>query len=392
MTCGSGEVMNDETTVTDSVRTLYQGFRQPAVIRALAEQIRHKARDLPEPLYMMEVCGGHTHTIMKYGIQQLLPENLHFVHGPGCPVCIMPKERIDHAIILAQTEGVILVTLGDMIRVPGSRLSLAECRANGGSVVPIYDPMDVLEIAQQNPQQKVVYFAIGFETTTPMTAVLVQQARRLQLTNLSFHINHVLVPPAMDSVMADSMTRVNAFLGPSHVSVITGAKIYQPIVQHYQIPVVVAGFEPVDVLESVLMLVELALSGQPALQTQYSRAVSFEGNAVAQTCIADVFDVRAAFNWRGLGNIPQSALKLRAQYADMDAEVLFESLLPQAPVPDHKACRCGDILRGLASPTDCKVFGKACQPSRPMGSCMVSSEGACNAYYRYAGFHTAPQE
>ncbi|WNJ94174.1 hydrogenase formation protein HypD [Vibrio ruber] len=384
--------MNDEISATDSARTLYQGFREPAVIRGLAEQIRRKARDLPEPLYMMEVCGGHTHTIMKYGIQQLLPENLHFVHGPGCPVCIMPKERIDHAIILAQTEGVILVTLGDMIRVPGSRLSLAECRANGGSVVPIYDPMDVLEIARQNPQQKVVYFAIGFETTTPMTAVLVQQARRLQLNNLFFHINHVLVPPAMDAVMADSMTRVNAFLGPSHVSVITGAKIYQPIVRHYQIPVVVSGFEPVDVLESVHMLVELALDGQPALQTQYTRAVSLEGNTVAQACIADIFEVRAAFNWRGLGNIPNSALKLRAQYADLDAEVLFESLLPQEPVPDHKACRCGDILRGLASPTDCKVFGKACQPSRPMGSCMVSSEGACNAYYRYAGFHIEPQE
>lgn len=192
--------------------------------------------------------------------------------------------------------------------------------------------------------------------------------------------------------MADSMTRVNAFLGPSHVSVITGAKIYQPIVRHYQIPVVVSGFEPVDVLESVHMLVELALDGQPALQTQYTRAVSLEGNTVAQACIADIFEVRAAFNWRGLGNIPNSALKLRAQYADLDAEVLFESLLPQEPVPDHKACRCGDILRGLASPTDCKVFGKACQPSRPMGSCMVSSEGACNAYYRYAGFHIEPQE
>lgn len=186
MRCGLGEAMNDEISATDSVRSLYQGFREPAVIRGLAEQIRQKACHLTEPLYMMEVCGGHTHTIMKYGIQQLLPENLHFVHGPGCPVCIMPKERIDHAIILAQTEGVILVTLGDMIRVPGSRLSLAECRANGGSVVPIYDPMDVLEIARQNPQQKVVYFAIGFETTTPMTAVLVQQARRLQLNNLFF--------------------------------------------------------------------------------------------------------------------------------------------------------------------------------------------------------------
>jgi hydrogenase expression/formation protein HypD len=325
---------------------------------------------------------------MKYGLQQLLPENLHFVHGPGCPVCIMPKERIDHAIILAQTDGVILVTLGDMIRVPGSRSSLAQCRANGGRVEAIYDPMDALDIAEANPEQKVVYFAIGFETTTPMTAVLLQQAESRRITNLFFHINHVLVPPAMDVVVRDPQSVVNAFIGPSHVSVIAGAKIYQPIVESRRIPVVVSGFEPVDVLQSVLMLVELAIKGEAKLQTQYTRAVSYQGNTAAQRLVDQVFECRDIFHWRGLGNIPNSALKLREQYVGRDAEVIFRHLLPTVHFADHKACCCGDILKGVATPLNCKLFGRGCDPSHPVGSCMVSSEGACNAYYRYAGFQT----
>jgi len=368
----------------NTIKELYQGFREPAVVRALADKIGQRAGVLSEPLYIMEVCGGHTHTIMKYGLKQLLPDNLHFVHGPGCPVCIMPKERIDHAIALARADDVILVTLGDMIRVPGSRGSLAQCRAEGGSVEPVYDPMDALKIARAHPDKRVVYFAIGFETTTPMTAVLVQQAEQQQISNLYFHINHVLVPPAMHAVMADRQTPVNAFIGPSHVSVIAGSKIYQPIVAEHRIPVVVGGFEPVDVLESVLMLVELAVSHQPALATQYTRAVSSQGNTAAQALVEQVFDVREQFNWRGLGNIGHSALKLNARYAEKDAELVFGELLSSEPLADHQACRCGDILRGLATPTDCKVFGRACKPSRPIGSCMVSSEGACNAYYRYA--------
>lgn len=367
-----------------SVADLYQAFRQPELVKALAENIARKAQDLIEPLYIMEVCGGHTHTIMKYGLKQLLPASLHFVHGPGCPVCIMPKERIDHAIALAQMPEVILVTLGDMIRVPGSKMSLAQCRAQGGQVEPIYDPMDALKIAQQNPDKKVVYFAIGFETTTPMTAVLVQQAQARQLTNLFFHINHVLVPPAMHAVLADEQTPVNAFIGPSHVSVITGSKIYQSVVDKHQVPVVVAGFEPVDVLASVLQLVELAVAKQAQLAVQYTRAVSYEGNVAAQQLMDKVFVTRDNFNWRGLGHIEQSALRLRDELASMDAEVVFAEVLPHHEIADHKVCRCGDILRGLATPPDCKVFGRACKPERPMGSCMVSSEGACNAYYKYA--------
>lgn len=367
-----------------SVADLYQDFRQPELVKALAENIARKAQDLLEPLYIMEVCGGHTHTIMKYGLKQLLPASLHFVHGPGCPVCIMPKERIDHAIALAQMPEVILVTLGDMIRVPGSKMSLAQCRAQGGQVEPIYDPMDALKIAQQNPDKKVVYFAIGFETTTPMTAVLVQQAQARQLTNLFFHINHVLVPPAMHAVLADEQTPVNAFIGPSHVSVITGSKIYQSVVDKHQVPVVVAGFEPVDVLASVLQLVELAVAKQAQLAVQYTRAVSYEGNVAAQQLMDKVFVTRDNFNWRGLGYIEQSALRLRDELASMDAEVVFAEVLPHHEIADHKVCRCGDILRGLATPPDCKVFGRACKPERPMGSCMVSSEGACNAYYKYA--------
>lgn len=364
---------------------LYAAYRQPQVVQALAEKIALKASKLTQPLYIMEVCGGHTHTIMKYGLKQLLPDNLHFVHGPGCPVCVMPKERIDQAIALAMTDGVILVCLGDMIRVPGSKLSLAQCRAKGGKVEPVYDPMDTLKIAEQNPDKKVVFFAIGFETTTPMTAVLVDLAEKRGLANLYFHINHVLVPPAMHVVMADQQTPVNAFIGPSHVSTITGAKIYQPIVDQHHIPIVVAGFEPVDVLESVLMLVEQAVERAARLDIQYKRVVSMAGNMAAQKLIEKIFTVRESFNWRGLGPIPNSALRLRDEYAHRDAEREFKAILPTHSVADHKACRCGDILRGLATPADCKVFGKACTPTRPMGSCMVSSEGACNAYYRYAG-------
>lgn len=364
---------------------LYAAYRQPQVVQALAEKIALKASKLTQPLYIMEVCGGHTHTIMKYGLKQLLPDNLHFVHGPGCPVCVMPKERIDQAIALAMTDGVILVCLGDMIRVPGSKLSLAQCRAKGGKVEPVYDPMDTLKIAEQNPDKKVVFFAIGFETTTPMTAVLVDLAEKRGLSNLYFHINHVLVPPAMHVVMADQQTPVNAFIGPSHVSTITGAKIYQPIVDQHHIPIVVAGFEPVDVLESVLMLVEQSVERAARLDIQYKRVVSMAGNMAAQKLIEKIFTVRESFNWRGLGPIPNSALRLRDEYAHRDAEREFKAILPTHAVADHKACRCGDILRGLATPADCKVFGKACTPTRPMGSCMVSSEGACNAYYRYAG-------
>ncbi|MGF1724870.1 hydrogenase formation protein HypD [Photobacterium nomapromontoriensis] len=367
------------------LKQLFDGFRNPETVRHLADAIRLEAVKLPESLNIMEVCGGHTHTIMKFGLKALLPENIQFIHGPGCPVCVMPKERIDHAITLAEQPDVILVTLGDMIRVPGSKGSLAECRAKGGDVRPLYDPLDALRIAEENPTKTVVFFAIGFETSTPMTAVLLQQAEAKGIDNLLFHINHVLVPPAVDAVMDDPQVRVNAFIGPSHVSVIQGADIYQPLVEKYQTPVVVSGFEPVDVMEAVLRIVRQKAAGETSVDIQYSRAVSPEGNVGAQQLVQSCFETRDEFRWRGLGPIKNSALKLKPQFAHRDAELRFDSVLTHEEINDHKACQCGDILRGLAKPADCRVFGRGCTPQRPLGSCMVSSEGACNAYYRYQG-------
>ncbi|QSX32036.1 hydrogenase formation protein HypD [Shewanella avicenniae] len=367
------------------LKQLYDGFRDPETINELARQIKQWASQLTEPVYMMEVCGGHTHTIMKYGLPQLLPDNIHFIHGPGCPVCIMPKERIDQAAALASIDDVILVTLGDMIRVPGSQGSLAQFRAKGCDIRPVYQPLDALKIAQENPTKTVIFFAIGFETSTPMTAVLLEQAEKLGLENLLFHINHVLVPPAIDAVMADQETKVNAFIGPSHVSVITGSKIYQPTVDKYHTPVVISGFEPVDVMQSILAIVKQKVEGRAELENQYQRAVTEQGNLVAQQKVDKFFEVRDSFRWRGLGPIPSSALKLLSEFAHRDAEIRFAARLPVKEIDDHKACQCGDILRGKANPKDCKVFGRGCTPQTPLGSCMVSSEGACNAYYRYAG-------
>ncbi|MGB6137533.1 MAG: hydrogenase formation protein HypD, partial [Shewanella sp.] len=345
--------------------------------------IREQAAQTSEQINIMEVCGGHTHTIMKYGLLQLLPDNIRFIHGPGCPVCVMPKERIDHAAVLASQDDVILVTLGDMIRVPGSMGSLAQFRSQGCDIRPIYDPLDTLNIARDNPDKTVIFFAIGFETSTPMTAALIAQAEAQNIPNLLFHINHVLVPPAIDAVMADSRAQVNAFIGPAHVSVISGAKIYQPAVDTYNTPVVVSGFEPVDVMESILRIVKQKVSGEAVLENQYSRSVTYDGNLAAQQLVDKYFTVRDSFRWRGLGPIARSALSLKPEYQHRDAERIYAAVLPTAEIDDHKACQCGDILRGLSNPKDCKVFGRGCTPQTPLGSCMVSSEGACNAYYRY---------
>ncbi len=367
------------------LKDLYDGFRDPDTIRSLAKQISHEAQQLSEPLRIMEVCGGHTHTIMKYALPQLLPDNISFIHGPGCPVCIMPKERIDHAIALAGMEDTILLSLGDMIRVPGSKSSLAKERSAGRDIRPLYTPMDALKIAKENPDKKVIFFAIGFETTTPMTAAVIKLTIEQKIPNLFFHINHVLVPPAVDAIMADGKAQINAFIGPSHVSVITGAKIYSPIAYRYKTPVVVSGFEPVDVLQAILMIVWQKVQGRSEMEIEYTRSVTMEGNVKAQKLINTYLQPRGHFRWRGIGDIPDSALELRPEFAYLDAEKLFADVLPTEPIDDHKLCICGSILKGLAKPMDCQVFGTACTPNTPLGSCMVSSEGACNAYYRYAG-------
>lgn len=367
------------------LKDLYDGFRDPDTIRSLAKQISAEAAKLGEPLRIMEVCGGHTHTIMKYALPQLLPDNISFIHGPGCPVCIMPKERIDHAIALANMDDTILLSLGDMIRVPGSKSSLAKERSAGRDIRPLYTPMDALKIAKENPDKKVIFFAIGFETTTPMTAAVIKLAIEQEIPNLFFHINHVLVPPAVDAIMADGKAQINAFIGPSHVSVITGAKIYSPIASRYKTPVVVSGFEPVDVLQGILMIVRQKLQGRAEMEIEYTRSVTMEGNMKAQELINTYLQPRGHFRWRGIGDIPDSALELKAEFSYLDTEKLFADILPNEPIDDHKLCICGTILKGLAKPMDCQVFGTACTPNTPLGSCMVSSEGACNAYYRYAG-------
>lgn len=366
-----------------SLKDLYFKFRNPDAIKALNKLIHKGAEKLKEPMRVMEICGGHTHTIMKYGLKQLLPENITFIHGPGCPVCVMPKERIDHAIILAKQPDVILATLGDMIRVPGSNSSLAKARAEGANVVALHSTLDVLNIAKENPDKKVVFFAIGFETTTPMTAALMDRAFKEGIKNIYYHINHVLVPPPMKAIMDSGEAKINAFIGPSHVSVIIGAKSYEFLIKDYSTPVVVAGFEPVDVMESILMLLKQKNQQRLEVEIQYKRATTWEGNVVAQKLIDKYMETRDTFRYRGLGDIPYSALKLKEEFSDFDAEIVWKDLLPTEPIDDHKLCICGDILKGLATPLDCKVFGNVCTPSNPLGSCMVSDEGACNAYYRY---------
>ena len=359
---------------------LIEDFRNPEHIKALATLIKKECKS---KLNVMEICGGHTHTIMKFGLPQILPDLVEFIHGPGCPVCIMPKERIDHAIALASIPDTILTTLGDMIRVPGSKTSLQKLRAEGKDIRSLYSPLDVLKIAKDNPDKNVVFFAIGFETTTPMTAVLIDETLKAGLTNLYFHINHVTVPEPIDAIMSSGDSRINAFLGPSHVSVITGSKIYEKFPTKYGRPVVVAGFEPVDIMEAILMIIRQFNEKRCELEIEYKRSVNHDGNLKAQALIEKYFDKADLFKWRGLGNVPYSGYKLKEEYAHLDALKIYDAILPKEEIEDHKLCICGDILRGMAKPNECTIFGTACKPNSPLGSCMVSSEGACAAYYKY---------
>lgn len=358
----------------------FEQYRNPKHIEVLVKQIE---KEIKKPLRVMEVCGGHTHTIMKYGLPQILPSLVEFVHGPGCPVCIMPKERIDHALTLAMQKDVILATLGDMIRVPGSKTSLQKLRSKGADIRSLYTPLDTIKIAQENPTKKVIFFAIGFETTTPMTASVIKMAIAKGIKNLYFHINHVLIPEILEFLLMDGTVNIDAFLGPSHVSVITGGDIFLPIASRFKKSIVIAGFEPTDVLESILFLIRQANKNETKVQNQYTRAVTPKGNEKAKELIYTCMKKRESFRWRGLGEVPRSALELKDEFSSIDAERVFKDILPNEPIDDNKACICGQILKGLAKPHECKVFAKGCNPQNPMGSCMVSSEGACAAYFRY---------
>jgi len=359
-------------------------FRDGTLARKLAANIAREVQ--PERSYgLMEFCGGHTHAIFRYGIPALLPANVNMIHGPGCPVCVLPIGRVDNAIELANTPGVILCSYGDMLRVPGSnRMSLLKAKAGGADVRMVYSAADAVKIAQDHPDKQVVFFAIGFETTTPPTAVVIRHAHQLGLANFSAFSNHVLTPAAISAIMASGATRVDGIVGPAHVSTVIGSRPYEPFSSQYHMPVVIAGFEPLDMMQAILMLVRQINQGRAEVENEFTRAVSRDGNLKAQGLVEDVFELRKTFEWRGLGWVPDSALQIREKYAAFDAERRFE--LAYQSVADHKSCECSAIIRGVLKPLDCKLFGSVCTPDNPIGSCMVSSEGACAAYYSYGRY------
>ena len=357
-------------------------FREQAVAKQLATAIAQTVA--PERHYrLMEFCGGHTHAIFRYGLPDLMPDNVEFIHGPGCPVCVLPIGRIDNAIQLIEQHNVILCTYADLMRVPASgRQSLLTAKAAGGDIRMVYSSQDALKIARDNPERQVVFFAIGFETTTPPTAVAIKQARAENLSNFSVFCNHVLTPSAMQAILdAPEPVAIDGFLGPSHVSTIIGSQAYVGFAEHYAKPIVIAGFEPLDVMQSVLMLIRQLNAGLAIVENEYTRAVTPEGNRKAQALTDEIFSIRPSFEWRGLGLIPDSALSLSPDYADFDAELRFA--MPAIQAYDVKGCECPAILRGAKKPQDCKLLGTVCSPENPMGSCMVSSEGACAAYWSY---------
>lgn len=362
-------------------------YRDGQAARRVAEKIATEAEP-GRTYHFMEFCGGHTHAISRYGLLDLLPANVQMIHGPGCPVCVLPAGQIDSAIRLAETPGVTLCTYADLMRVPASnRGSLLKAKAGGADIRMVYSTLDALRIAEAEPDRQVVFFAIGFETTTPPTALAIKSAQASGLKNFSVFCNHVLTPAAIGAILDardGAGVKLQGFVGPAHVSAVIGTRPYEPFAKSYAKPVVVAGFEPLDVIQAILMLVRQVNTGRAEVENEYSRAVTRDGNQIAQAQMADVFDLRDTFEWRGLGEIPSSALKIRTAFADFDAERRFT--VDYIPASDNPACECGPVLRGLKKPEDCKLFGAACTPETPMGSCMVSSEGACAAHWTYGRF------
>ena len=352
-------------------------YRNADIARGLIAEIKREARG---QWVLMEICGGQTHTIMRYGLDELLPSNIELVHGPGCPVCVTPLETIDKALELAARPEVILVSYGDMLRVPGSATDLFTVKARGGDVRIVYSPTEALKIARQNPERKVVFLAVGFETTAPANAMAIWQARKESIGNFSVLASHVLVPPAIRALMTSAHCRVNGFIAPGHVCTVMGYEEYEALVRDFRIPIVVGGFEPVDLLEAVLMLVRQLEKGEARAENQYVRSVNYRGNLRAQRVVQEVFEI-ADQKWRGIGTIPASGLRIRDEYGDYDASRLFG--LASITVEEPAECISAQVLQGLKKPTDCPAFGMRCTPQNPLGAPMVSSEGACAAYYNY---------
>lgn len=361
-------------------------FRDPALATSLLAEITRLADRLAagksRPLQVMEVCGGHTHTIFRYGLKDLLPPSIEFVHGPGCPVCVLPMGRVDDCVAIAEHPQVILTSFGDAMRVPGSKKSLLEAKAEGADVRTVYSPLDALKLAQAHPDREVVFFALGFETTMPSTAMTVLAAEAQGLRNFSLFCNHITIVPTVKAILDSPDLQIDGFLGPGHVSMVIGTRPYAFIAQQYARPLVVAGFEPLDILQSLWMVLRQIDEGRCEIENQYKRVVPERGNPAALEAITRVFELREFFEWRGLGSIDHSGIRMRSAYAAFDAERRFS--VPNLKIADPKSCQCGEVLKGILKPPQCKVFGTLCTPATPLGALMVSSEGACAAHHQYA--------
>ena len=359
-------------------------FRDPVLADKLLNEIKIDINLLKyseRKIRMMEVCGGHTHTIFKYGLEQLLPKEIELIHGPGCPVCVLPINKVDECVELAEEKQVILTTFGDAIRVPGSKKSLLQAKAEGADIRIVYSPMDALDIAVKNPGKDVVFFALGFETTMPSTALTVQEAKKQDVLNFSILCNHITIPQTLKALLDTDNLNLDAFIGPGHVNMIIGTEVYGFIVNQYKKPIVVSGFEPLDILQSISMLIKQLLENRCEIENQYKRVVSKKGNIIAQEAINNVYQIKEYSEWRGLGLIPESGVMLRNEYELYDAEKKYD--LKTVNTPDPEKCQCGEVLQGFIKPYECKLFGKECTPHNPIGALMVSSEGSCAAYYNY---------
>lgn len=362
-------------------------FRDGEKARVLISEIETLVASMAlppdRPLYLMEVCGGHTHSIFRYGLEGMLPKQIELVHGPGCPVCVLPMGRVDDCVAIAEDPKVIFTTFGDAMRVPGSKKSLLQAKADGADVRMVYSPMDALELARRNPEREVVFFGLGFETTMPSTALTILEAESEGIRNFSVFCNHITIVPTIKAILDSPGLQLDGFLGPGHVSMVIGTAPYEFIANFYRKPMVVAGFEPLDILHSIWMLLKQIKEGRAEVENQYARVVPDAGNDAALHAVSRVYELREFFEWRGLGSIDHSGVRLREAYAHFDAERKFT--IPNVRIADPKSCQCGEVLKGALKPWQCKVFGTSCTPETPLGALMVSSEGACAAYYQYGG-------
>jgi hydrogenase expression/formation protein HypD len=362
-------------------------FRDGEKAKLLVREIDKLAAEIGKtrepPIHIMEVCGGHTHSIFRYGLEGMLPQSIELVHGPGCPVCVLPMGRVDDCVAIAERPEVIFTTFGDAMRVPGSKKSLLQAKAEGADVRMVYSPMDALAIARKNPDREVVFFGLGFETTMPSTALTVLQAEADDIKNFSIFCNHITIVPTIKAILDSPDLHLDGFLGPGHVSMVIGTAPYAFIAEYYKRPMVVAGFEPLDILQSIWMVLKQIREGRAEIENQYTRIVPEAGNDPALAAVGRVYELREFFEWRGLGSIDHSGVKIRDDYARFDAERKFA--IPNVKIADPKSCQCGEVLKGVLKPWQCKVFGTVCTPETPIGALMVSPEGACAAYYQYGG-------